>query len=93
MRTITKLFIILQILDYATTFVGLVCLKGMWEANPMANVWGWETLLLVKLAVCIAVCAFLELRSKSNAGEVFIMFIPVVVVLWNITEIVIKLTE
>jgi hypothetical protein len=89
-RTITKMFVLLQMLDFLTTLVGLVYL-GLWEGNPMVNFWGWETLILVKLLVCVMVATFLEKRSKNAVGEFLIMFIPVSVVFWNMSEITLKI--
>jgi uncharacterized membrane protein len=88
MRTITKVFIILELMDCFTTFLGFTYLKNVWELNSFINTLGWELLLFLKFLVCLYVIWFLEKRSKNKIAETFIMIIPVVIPIWNIIEFV-----
>lgn len=65
LKPISRALIYAEILDIATTMVGLLVFPQIWEANPMlVLVGGWAQLFAAKLAAVVFVVLILE-RVKS----------------------------
>ncbi len=104
LQKVSIVFIVAELLDLATTAVGLLVIPGIWEANPMvAGLGGWMQALLLKLAAVLLIVAAIEVMNRPlQIGSVRIFsgklpkavwMIPVIAglpMIWNILVIVLE---
>ena len=104
LQSVSIVFIIAELLDLATTAVGLLVIPGIWEANPMvAGLGGWMQALLLKLAAVALIVSAIEVMNRPlQLGSVRIFsgklpkavwMIPVIAglpMLWNILVIILE---
>lgn len=85
LKPVSRALLWAEILDVATTLLGLLVFPQMWEANPLLTAMGsWAPLVLVKLAAVAVVISVLE-RVKTWPRLVWA--IPVTAALpvaWNL---------
>lgn len=61
MKPVTGLFLLGELLDVATTYIGLTY-YGLVEANPVVHFTGWTVALISKAFFVWGTCMFLQLR-------------------------------
>jgi len=84
LKPVSRVLLWAEVLDVATTVLGLLAFPQMWEANPLLTAMGsWYSLLLVKLVAVALVIWVLE-RVKSWPPLVWAIPITAAIpVVWN----------
>lgn len=87
-KRISQVFITAEIMDIATTFLGLLAFPQMWEHNPLlAVLGGWLGTLAAKAAATVLVVIALE-RCKNLPRLAWIVpGVALAPVIWNIIGI------
>lgn len=84
LKAVSRTLIIAEVLDVATTLLGFLFFPQIWEVNPMLEVFGgWSQLLLIKLFLTTAVVFVLE---RINSWPRLVWVIPLVAAIppiWN----------
>jgi hypothetical protein len=90
MKKITKVFIIVELLDIITTLIGIYLYPYLIETNPIFSFLGenWYLTVLIKSSIIMGVAIVLEKRKKWSR---FVWVIPTIAtfpVISNIANIV-----
>lgn len=93
MKPETKVFIAAQLLDIATTLLGIIFLgHGEWGLITLAFLpLGWPVAILVKVFTITGVAYILQRFERKSKFVWIIPGISIAVLIWNITWNVIKI--
>ena len=75
-KPITKTFLIIQLLDFITTFVGLNLGNGIYESNPVVAMVGWNNTIITKIFVMICVSGVFQIANTEKNKLYWIVVIP-----------------
>lgn len=85
MRRVVFYFICAEILDMATTIIGLR--MGMVEQNPLVYSHGWDFVILLKIVITIFVAIILQIKKKQKT-DIIIPWLAVSPAIWNSAMII-----
>ncbi len=81
MSLISKLFIAFQMMDCATTFIGLVMFVDMFmEGNPFVPIVGWVGLIIFKIIITVALVWLTEFTEWYTPMKFATIFSALIVV-------------
>jgi hypothetical protein len=85
MRKVTALFLLVEGLDFITTYIGLR--MGLAEMNPLLPYLGWGWLIFIKLFTVLLVAIVLQ-KKKETKWDIFIPAFLFLLLIWNIINLI-----